>query len=43
MMIKNASVRMWRVCCGALDRLGELSVAQGVGAGGVDEVDAVVG
>jgi hypothetical protein len=42
-MIRNASVRVWRVCRGAPDRLGEDSVGEGVGAGGVDEVDAVVG
>jgi hypothetical protein len=53
MMIKNASVqafnatvtwrRLWRACRGMPDRLGVRGVAEGVGAGGVDEVDAVVG
>jgi hypothetical protein len=53
MMIKNASVqalgttvswrRLWRVCRGAPDRLCVWGVAEAVGAGGVDQVDAVVG
>ena len=42
-MIRNASVRRWRVRRGAPDRWAYAVSREGWRAGGVDEVDAVVG